>query len=112
MQAGRLRHRVVLQSKSVARDSYGDEIVTWTDGDTVWASIEPLRGREYTEMRQEHADVTTRIRMRQRRGVDTTMRLKWTDETSTAHYFGVEAVIHPMENRRETQLLCVEMVTP
>ena len=47
MRAGRLRHRLVLQSKSEARDAYGGAIITWSTQDTVWGAIEPLSGNEY-----------------------------------------------------------------
>lgn len=112
MQAGHLRQRVTLQNKSVTRDAYGDEIVNWTDAATVWASVEPLRGREFYEARQEHADVTTRIRLRFRRSIDTHMRVSWTDEVGGVHLFDIEGVQHIHERKRETHLMCTETVTP
>lgn len=112
MQAGWLRHRVTVQEKDVARDEYGDEIVAWSDVVTAWAAVEPLRGRELVEMRQEYAEVSTRIRLRFLRGVDTSMRVVWVDEVAAEHVFNIEAVIHPLERKRETHLMCVELVTP
>ena len=47
MRAGRLRHRVTIQSITEAADTYGDIAGTPTNGDIVWASVEPLVGREF-----------------------------------------------------------------
>lgn len=50
--AGRLRDRVMIQAKSVTRDAYGGEIVTWGTLATVWALVESLSGREYLAANQ------------------------------------------------------------
>jgi head-tail adaptor len=30
MRAGRLRHRVVIQRKTVTQNAFGEEVITWT----------------------------------------------------------------------------------
>ena len=75
MRAGALRHRVTLKTKSVSRDTFGEEDVTWTTTATVWGSVEPLRGREYMEAKQGQADVSHRVIVRYRASVVPTMRL-------------------------------------
>ena len=62
--AGRLRHRVALQQPVTTKDSYGQDVVTWTHVATVWASLEPIRGREYFEAQQHGNETTVRIVMR------------------------------------------------
>ncbi|MHB1651393.1 MAG: phage head closure protein [Desulfitobacteriaceae bacterium] len=42
-----LRYRITLQKKTITTDANGIEIVTWADYKTVWASYEPVGGREY-----------------------------------------------------------------
>ena len=64
MRAGFLRHRLALKTKTVSRDTFGEEDVTWTTSATVWGSVEPLRGREYMEARQGQADVSHRVVIR------------------------------------------------
>lgn len=104
MRAGQLHERVVIQSKSVTRDTYGAETVTWVTHATVWASIEPLRGREFLEARMVQADVDTRIRIRYLSTVTPSMRVLW-----GARVFEIIAPpIHVGERRRETQLMCRE----
>ena len=112
MRAGRLRHRVTIQEKSVSQNSFGEEVITWTDVKTVWASIEPLRGREYIELRQAQADVTTRIRMRhwpgnsQASGITPSMRL--------AHGSRVFEIVAPVKNVAERdiqdEVMCKELI--
>lgn len=105
MEAGRLRHRVTLKSKSVTRDTFGGEVITWVTAYTVWAAVEPLAGREWLEGRQATAEVTTRIRMRYRSGITPEMQAVY-----GAHTYDVLAVIQPEENRRELQLMCQEII--
>lgn len=46
LSAGTLRKRITIQQQSPSVDSYGQQVSTWTDVATVWASIEPSVGRE------------------------------------------------------------------
>ena len=39
MQAGRLRHRITVQKKSVTRDGFGAEVISWTKHVDAWGSI-------------------------------------------------------------------------
>ena len=105
MRAGKLRHRVVIQEKVVARDGYGEEDVTWTEVDTVWGSVEPLRGREYLEGRQEQADVSHRIRMRYQGSITPTMRVSY-----GSRVFEVLSVLNPVERDISLELMCREAV--
>jgi SPP1 family predicted phage head-tail adaptor len=106
MQAGRLRHRVTIQEKNASRNTYGEEVPAWSEIATVWAGVEPLRGREYLEMRQVQAEVTTRIRMRYLSGIAPEMRVVWGN-----HTYDILTVIHINTRGAEMQLLCSEVVT-
>lgn len=46
MEIGRLNHRITVQQRTTAQDSYGQELTTWTDVATVWANVKPIGGRE------------------------------------------------------------------
>lgn len=105
MRAGQLRHRVTLQSKSVVQNTFGEETITWTDTATIWAAVEPLRGREFLEARQDQAEVSTRIRMRYRSGVAPEMRAVF-----GSHTYNIQAVIHLEERQRELHLMCSEVL--
>lgn len=105
MRAGQYRHRVVIKDKTVSRDSYGEEDVTWNTVTTVWADIRPISGREYLEMSQAQADITHRVFIRHRTGLEPTMRL----------YYGtrvlqIESIVRPEERKIGLELICKELV--
>lgn len=105
MQSGWLRHRITIQSKSVSQDSYGEPDETWSTYVNAWASVEPLRGREFMDGMAQGQEVTHRIRMRQRDGVTPEMRVSF-----DSRVFQIESVINVLEKDREMILMCQELV--
>lgn len=93
----------LLNPDAPLRDDYGQPVDTWVEVTTVWAAVEPLQGREYFAAMAENADVTTRIRIRYRAGIDRTM---------IARYKGIEYdilyVINPKMANVELQLMSKE----
>ena len=104
MRAGDLRRRVTIQQKSVTRDTYGAEVISWTDVATVWASVEDLSGRELYDAERITTEVTTRIRIRYRAGITTDMRAVY-----GARVFNIRAVLDTEGRKRELQLLVAEV---
>jgi SPP1 family predicted phage head-tail adaptor len=79
LKAGRLRHRVAIQSKANVQDPVTGEMVpTWTTV-TGWgsvpAAIEPLSAREFIAAQAVQSAVTARITLRYRAGLDASMRI-------------------------------------
>lgn len=105
MEAGKLRNRVDLQRVTVTRDSHGDQVKTWATLATVWASIEPLSGREFLQASQVMSDVTVRIKIRGNPDLALTPkdRVKF-----GARVFDIRHVIDWGGRGVETQLLCTE----
>lgn len=101
MQSGVLRDIVTLQSKSVSRDAYGGETITWTDEARVWANVHPLRGREYLAARQAQERLDMRVYIRYRSGVRPDWRLLWRGVT-----YQVTAVVDVDAKKRELELMC------
>lgn len=101
MMSGRLSESIVIQDKSVTRDAYGAESITWTTVATVPASAEPIAGREYLAMRQAQADISIRFRIRYLAGVTPAMRVQW-----RGGYYDILEVINPRAADRELELLC------
>jgi len=62
--AGKLRHRLLLDEPIATQDDTGGEVINWSAFGTVWASVEPLRGREQLIANQALAPLDTRIRIR------------------------------------------------
>ena len=105
MKIGQLRHRVTIQEKTVTADAYGAESITWSDYLTVWAAVAPLSGREFLEGRNLENEVSHRIRIRYREGLDPTMRVSW-----DSRVFDIEAVLERFSERREIWLMCKEVI--
>lgn len=108
MRAGRLRHRVTVQRATDSIDQYGDQTPTWTALGTVWASVEPLSGREYFAAAQMQSEINARVTLRPISGVTITPKDRVKFGT---RYFDVQSVINLEERGRELQLLCVERFT-
>lgn len=75
MRAGRLRQRVQIQERAETRDEHGGTEPNWNTIATVWASVEPLRGRELFEAQQLKERTTMRVRMRHYPALTTKHRL-------------------------------------
>jgi SPP1 family predicted phage head-tail adaptor len=104
--AGKLRHRVTVQhlvAGSPQQTASGQPDTSWQEFMTVWASIEPLNGRELFAAQEHHAEVTHRVRMRYHDGITPLMRVKFGDR-----YFGIFSVIDLELRGRELQLMCSE----
>lgn len=84
-------------------DQWGQPTDDWVEVMKLWAAIEPLRGQDRAAAAQITADVTTRIRIRFREGIDRSMIVSYKGTE-----FDILYIIHPEFNRRELQLMCKE----
>lgn len=109
MQAGSLDDRVTIQrlvaaSPDVTGTGMPDE--SWQDYLTVYASVEPLNGRELFAAQEHHAEVTTRIRIRHRDGITAKMRIVDGDGT----IYEIRSVL-PFKRDGYIEMLCTSGVT-
>lgn len=63
---GKMRHRVEIQTETLAADGGGGGASTWATVATVWAEVIPLSGMEALRAMQLNNPVTHEVRMRQR----------------------------------------------
>jgi SPP1 family predicted phage head-tail adaptor len=103
--AGMLDKRITIQYQSKMQDSYGSEVITWTDLKTVWANVKPLSGREYNTAKQLYSESTTKITIRYRTGLDTSMRFFYNNK-----YYYILNVVNSDEKNEELVLLCKEVI--
>ena len=103
MRAGRLRHRVTIQQPSSSTNSRGGKIKSWSDLATVWASIEPLSGREIEQDFQLEPETTTRIVMRYKSGLTSNMRIKY-----GSRYYKILGITNTNERNYELIVNAVE----
>ncbi len=68
MKAGRLRHRLIFQSKPLPEDqnTFGDALEVWTDAFTLWGAFEVVGSREFPVAHKRFAESTARFRVRYR----------------------------------------------
>lgn len=106
MQSGRLRERVTIQTETVTRDASGEELRTWAEVATVWASVTPGASSErfLASAGQRVAEVTHTVRIRFRSGLTPKMRLVW----ETTRILEIISVIDPDMRNSTTVLLCSE----
>ncbi|QXC67251.1 phage head closure protein [Klebsiella aerogenes] len=70
MQAGKLRHRVILQEPVKEQNPItGAVINTWRDVATIRAEVSALSAREFIAAKASQGEITTRITIRYRDGV-------------------------------------------
>lgn len=97
MRAGKLRHRITIQRKSLTTDDYGGPVESWADvAANIPASIEPLSGRELVNAQAVNAEITTKITMRYLAGVTTADRI-----TFEGKNYNLQSVADPEMRHRE-----------
>jgi SPP1 family predicted phage head-tail adaptor len=102
MQAGRLRYRLRFEKPVRISDESGEVIVDqWVEAFTVWGSVEPLTGREYLASAEFRPGVTTRIRVRWRDDLDTSLRV-----LHAGTVYDIQAVLPVMGLHKEAQVMC------
>lgn len=101
MNAGTMDQRVTLQQRTQTQNALGEDVGTWTDVATVWAKVEPLRGREYFASSQMQSAVEVKISIRHRADVETTWRVVWRGQPHE-----IVSVIDPRAGGEYLELMC------
>lgn len=101
---GELRQRVSLQTKTITK-AEGIPQENWITVDTVWAAIADLTGKEYFQAASVQSEVTSRIRIRYRPGMNPGMRVLY-----GSRVFAILSVIDKDERHREMELMCKEVI--
>jgi SPP1 family predicted phage head-tail adaptor len=105
MRAGDLDKRGTIQYPAKSKDSFGEDIETWTDLVTVWCSIEPVSGSEKWLQQERISEANYKIKMRYRANVKPTMRMKYKNR-----YFQFLAVLNLYEDCKELILPAKEVI--
>lgn len=105
MVIGKLRHYVQLQSSADAQDDYGQQSKVWTTEESIFASIQPLRGQELLEFQQINAELTHKIFIRHTSNATPAKRIKF-----GTRIFDINVVRNIDERNIMQELLCKEKV--
>lgn len=107
--AGKRRHRVTFQRFTGVQDGFGDplyrEDANWEDVATVWASLNPVSGREFYAAQQSQSEVSHKLDCRYRAGLDTAMRV-----CLGSRRFQIVSILDWEERHESLLILCKELV--
>lgn len=103
MQSGKLRHQLTIQTRSTTADSVGQPVESWTDGQTVWASVNPLQGRELEYAQAVNSETSHKVTIRYLSGLTTGNRLKF-----GTRVFEILSIINMDERNIQLVLMCKE----
>ncbi|MDP5211067.1 phage head closure protein [Microbulbifer sp. 2205BS26-8] len=101
---GALRHRVILQTRTLDSRATGAKVENWNNLATVWAEVKPHAARELTAADSRYQETSHQITIRYRAGITSKMRVLFGSRT-----LQVETVINAMEQNRWLHLLCKEI---
>ncbi len=106
MNPGKLRHRITFLHLVERENEVGDTYLVEEPWKTVWASVEPLRGREYYEARKIQSEATHKITIRYLVGIKPDMKIDF-----KGRMLEIEGPpSNPEERDRFLELLCKEKV--
>lgn len=108
MRAGKLRHRIRIETPTVSLAEDGGQGILWSLQAVRWGSIEPIKMTERLIAEQMDARRTHRITLRgQGLSIDTTCRLV---HESTGRMFQPTEALNPGERGIEAHIMAVEVV--
>lgn len=106
MNIGKLNKRITFLRLQLGYDEMGQDIKgAWQPCKTVWASIKPLRGREYWDAKKKSAEQNYKITTRYHDGVTTDMRIQYKNKV-----FDIESIANVEEKGIMLEMQCVEYI--
>ena len=105
MKAGRLDKRLEIEQPISTQDASGSPVISWLAVGTVWASIEPIKGREALTSNQVIGTMDARIRIRQH-PLLAAINPKWRCKYNGV-IFNIISVAHIALGNREIELMCL-----
>ena len=103
VEIGTLDKRVKLLKYTETRDDYGMTHQALVDaiGNSVWARIEPARGKTYYEQYRDKVEMITKVTIRYRPGITTDMLVKYGQTI-----YKITSVVDPYEAHVKLELMC------
>lgn len=103
---GKLNKKISIQKQGSTKDQYGHTVETWdVFKNNVWASVDPIVGKEYFAAETVNSEVTHKIRFRYLPGIDPSMRIVYKNRK-----FSIQSAINYKEANIEWQLMCRELI--
>ena len=106
MRAGSLDKKITIQYIGSTRNDFGEiEQGNYQDFKAVWASINPVSGKESFLSNTNFSTVSHKIKIRYLSGLNASMRIVWKDRIFLIKYF-----MNFNEANKEIDILCEEQV--
>lgn len=105
IQAGRLRHRIIIQVNTPSQNTSGEEIDSWGTFATVSASVEPQSGVEKFDPEQFYSVTTVNFKIRYLSGVTTKMRISFDSKI-----YDIESIVQVNMIKKEMEITAREYV--
>jgi len=86
--AGKLNHRIRLESLQTTQDSSGETVEEWTFEGDVWAEVAPLSAKEFVASAAKQSPVVARITVRYRSDIQANWRIQF-----RGRYYNIEGVL-------------------
>ena len=101
MSPGDLDQRVTFERLQSGTDEIGQPIESWLTLGTVWAAVEPQAGREFVAAGALQSQLTTKIRVRHRPGINSGDRV-----IHDGRVYDIQSVVDYRSEKRELVLMC------
>ncbi len=105
---GNLRHNITIQQRGITTDSFGQQVTTWSDLITVWASIEALTAREILAAQAVQSQVSHKITLRYRPELSSPMAVAAMRVVYSGRYFNISGAVNIDERNINIELLVSE----
>lgn len=102
---GKMRHKVIIQTRSRTADDAGGASSTWKDSKEVWAYMKPASQRENFKGMKISEETGYEFTIRYQSGITAEQRIKY-----GKRYFAIRSVLNRMERERYLDILAEEGV--
>lgn len=103
MDIGRMKKRVTFCKYVEKENALSQTAQALTEVKTVWAGVEPMRGREYQEAQRVRPELTYKITTRYHKGITPDMLVRFKDR-----WFHIVSVINVRERNEMLEIICIE----
>lgn len=103
MDIGRTNKRITFCRYEEKENALSQTEQALTEVKTVWASVEPTRGREYQEAQRVRPELTYKVTTRYHKGVTQDMFIKFKDRL-----FNIISIINVREKNEMLEIICTE----
>jgi SPP1 family predicted phage head-tail adaptor len=104
IRAGRLKHRVIIQSPVVAKGAAGGEVITWVHFRTVYAGVEPRTAKQIFTSAQLVSEISHVVIIRFIPGLSVKQRILY-----GTRIFEIKNTIDVEEKHERIEIHCKEV---